>query len=244
MTAEHFIATVAIVGLVIAVLTLLSGAIDRSGVPSAAVFIVLGLLLGPHGMAVMSVGSDSPMLRAVTTLSLALVLFTDALGLDLKEVRRHAGLAVRVLGPGTLTTAAVAAVAAWWLLDLEPAAAALLGAALASTESGGAARRAAPAGPARQRAGGAAPGERPQRRRAAAGGAGRDVGHGRGRAGLGSPGHGRAPARAGDRRGRRRGGGLGAQRGPASHRHPARLRVAVLARRRVHHLRRGRVDAR
>jgi len=134
MTAEHFIATVAIVGLVIAVSTLLSGAIDRSGVPSAAVFIVLGLLLGPHGMAVMSVGSDSPMLRAVTTLSLALVLFTEALGLDLKEVRRHAGLAVRVLGPGTLTTAAVAAVAAWWLLDLEPAAAALLGAALASTD--------------------------------------------------------------------------------------------------------------
>ncbi len=134
MTAEHFIATVAIVGLVIAVSTLLSGAIDRSGVPNAAVFLVLGLMLGPHGLAVLDVGFDSPMLRAVTTLSLALVLFTDALGLDFKEVRRHVGLAVRVLGPGTLTTAAVAAVAAWWLLDLDGPAAALLGAALASTD--------------------------------------------------------------------------------------------------------------
>ncbi len=178
MTAEHFIATVAIVGLVIAVSTLLSGAIDRSGVPSAAVFILLGLLLGPHGLAVLEVGLDAPMLRAVTTLSLALVLFTDALGLDFKEVRRHVGLALRVLGPGTLTTAAVAAVAAWWLLDLDPPAAALLGAALASTDPvvlRGVLRR---SGPARQRAGGAAPGERPQRRGAAAGRAGRDVAHG------------------------------------------------------------------
>ena len=134
MTAESFIASVAIVGLVIAVSTLLSGAIDRSGVPHAAVFLLLGLLIGPHGLALLDLGLDAPMLRAVSTLGLVLVLFTDALGLDLPEVRRHLGLAVRVLGPGTLTTAAVLAFAAWWLLGLEPAPAAVLGAALASTD--------------------------------------------------------------------------------------------------------------
>src|SRR5262245_24082259 len=120
MTAETFVATVAIVGLVIAVSTLLSGAIDRSGVPHAAVFLLLGLLLGPHGVAVLDVGLDAPILRVVATLSLVLVLFTDALGLDLQEVRRNLGLAVRVLGPGTLLTAAIAALAAWLLLDLDP----------------------------------------------------------------------------------------------------------------------------
>jgi sodium/hydrogen antiporter len=134
MSAEGFIATVAIVGLVIAVSTLLSGAIDRSGVPHAAVFLMLGLIIGPHGLAVLDLGLDAPMLRAVSTLGLVLVLFTDALGLDFSEVRRHIGLAVRVLGPGTLITAAVVATCAWWLLGLEPAPAAVLGAALASTD--------------------------------------------------------------------------------------------------------------
>ncbi|HTE50951.1 MAG TPA: cation:proton antiporter [Kofleriaceae bacterium] len=134
MTSETFIATVAIVGLVIAVSTLLSGAIDRSGVPHAAVFLLLGLMLGPHGVGVLDVGLGSPILRVVATLSLVLVLFTDALGLDLAEVRRHIGLAFRVLVPGTLSTAAIAALAAWWLLGLAPPAAAVLGAALASTD--------------------------------------------------------------------------------------------------------------
>ena len=134
MTTDTFIALVAIVGLVIAVSTLLSGAIDRSGIPHAAVFLLLGLLLGPHALGVLDVGLASPTLRAVATLSLVLVLFTDALGLDLAEVRRHVGLAARVLGPGTLLTAALVGLAAWWLLDLAPPAAAVLGAALASTD--------------------------------------------------------------------------------------------------------------
>jgi NhaP-type Na+/H+ or K+/H+ antiporter len=134
MTGEAFVVTVAMVGLVIATSTLLSGAIDRSGVPPAAVFLLLGLLIGPHGLAVLDVGLDAPILREVATLSLVLVLFTDALGLDLKEARRHVWLAVRVLGPGTLATAAAIALFGWRLLDLEPAAAAVLGAALASTD--------------------------------------------------------------------------------------------------------------
>jgi NhaP-type Na+/H+ or K+/H+ antiporter len=134
MTAETFVATMAIVGLVITVSTLLSGVIDWSGVPHAAVFLLLGLMLGPHGAAALDVRVDSPILRVVATLSLVLVLFTDALGLDFKEVRRHVGLALRVLGPGTLLSAAIVTLAGCWLLDLPPAAAVVLGAALASTD--------------------------------------------------------------------------------------------------------------
>jgi NhaP-type Na+/H+ or K+/H+ antiporter len=134
VTAEAFVATLAIVGLVIVVSTLLSGAIERAGVPHPAVFLLLGLVLGPSGMGVAAVPLDSPILRVVATLSLALVLFTDAVGLDLRDVRKHAGLALRVLGPGTMLSAGVMAGLAWWLLDVSWAAAALLGAALASTD--------------------------------------------------------------------------------------------------------------
>lgn len=134
MTAEAFVSTLAIVGLVIVVSTLLSGAIERAGVPHPAVFLLLGLVLGPSGVGVLAVPLDSPILRVVATLSLALVLFTDAVGLDLRDVRKHAALALRVLGPGTMLSAALVAGLAWWLLELSPAAAALLGAALASTD--------------------------------------------------------------------------------------------------------------
>jgi NhaP-type Na+/H+ or K+/H+ antiporter len=65
---------------------------------------------------------------------LVLVLFTDAVSLSIAEVRRHGALAFRVLGPGTLLSAALVSLAGWKLLGLPFAAAAILGAALASTD--------------------------------------------------------------------------------------------------------------
>jgi NhaP-type Na+/H+ or K+/H+ antiporter len=77
---------------------------------------------------------ESPILRVAATLSLTLVLFTDAVTLNIKEVKRQANLAFRMLGPGTIVCAALTALAAWWLLGITPASAAILGAALASTD--------------------------------------------------------------------------------------------------------------
>src|SRR5262249_33616142 len=124
----------AMVGVVIVVSTLLSGIIDKTGLPHVAVFLLLGAIVGPAGIALLDPRLASPLLQVVATLSLALVLFTDAIGLDLKELKRHAGLAVRVLGPGTLLSAAATGFLAWALLGLSPAASAVLGAALASTD--------------------------------------------------------------------------------------------------------------
>ena len=133
-SAETFAATLALVGMVIVVAALLSGWIERSGLPQVAVFLALGASLGPSGLGLLDVTLDSPILRIVATLSLALVLFTDAVTLNIAEVRRHRNLALRVLGPGTLSSAALIAAAGWWLLGLSPPAAAILGAALASTD--------------------------------------------------------------------------------------------------------------
>jgi sodium/hydrogen antiporter len=124
----------AVTGAVIVVSALLSGLVERSGLPQVAVFLALGALIGPVGLGLFDAGIDSPILRVVATLSLALVLFTDALSLDIGEVRQHRLLAVLVLGPGTLASAALIAVAAYWMLDLPLAMAAILGAALASTD--------------------------------------------------------------------------------------------------------------
>jgi NhaP-type Na+/H+ or K+/H+ antiporter len=133
-SAASFAATLALLGIVIMVSALLSGLIERSGMPQVAVFLGIGAALGPAGLGVLHLTLDSPALRVVATLSLTLVLFTDAVTLDLAEVRRHAILALRVLGPGTLLSAALVALAGWWVLDLTWPAATVLGAALASTD--------------------------------------------------------------------------------------------------------------
>jgi sodium/hydrogen antiporter len=133
-SAASFAATLALLGIVIMVSALLSGLIERSGMPQVAVFLAIGAALGPAGLGAINLTLDSSALRVVATLSLTLVLFTDAVTLDLAEVRRHAVLALRVLGPGTLLSAALVAVAGWWTLGLSWPAATILGAALASTD--------------------------------------------------------------------------------------------------------------
>ena len=131
---QYFVLTLALIGVVIVIAALLSGLIDRSDLPQVGVFLAVGAMLGPAGLGLFDVTLESPTLRVVATLSLVLVLFTDAVSLSIAEVRRHGALAFRVLGPGTLLSAALVALAAWLLLGLPAAAAAILGAALASTD--------------------------------------------------------------------------------------------------------------
>ena len=134
MVTDPLITGLALIGIVIVVSALLSGLVDKTGLPHVAVFILIGAALGPAGLGVFNMTLESPILRVVATLSLTLVLFTDAVTLTISEVRRNAGLAFRMLGPGTILCAALTALAAWWLLQVPPASAAILGAALASTD--------------------------------------------------------------------------------------------------------------
>lgn len=131
---EMFLYTLGLIGAVIMISALFSGAIERSGVPQVAVFLAIGAVIGPAGFQMIHADVGSPILRVVSTLSLTLVLFTDAVSLNLKEVRTQKWLSFLVLGPGTVMTAGMVAVLAWALLGLQPALAAILGAALSSTD--------------------------------------------------------------------------------------------------------------
>jgi sodium/hydrogen antiporter len=134
MSHETFVATLALIGLVILVASLLSGAVERSGLPQVAIFLLLGALLGPAGLGLVDLPLESESLQVMATLALVLVLFIDAVAVDVGEVRQNRRLAALILGPGTILPAALIALAAWFLLGLPPAAAAILGAALASTD--------------------------------------------------------------------------------------------------------------
>ena len=131
---ELFLSTLALIGAVIIISALLSGFIEKSGLPQVAVFLGLGAAIGPYGLNLINVDLHSPILRVVGTLSLVLVLFTDAVSLNIAEVRKHRFLSFLVLGPGTLFSAVLIGLFSWWLLGLSLGAALILGAALASTD--------------------------------------------------------------------------------------------------------------
>jgi NhaP-type Na+/H+ or K+/H+ antiporter len=134
MTHEGFAALLAMIGIVIIVSSLLSGAVERTGLPQVAIFLLLGAALGPAGLGLVDLSLESPSLQVIATLGLVLVLFSDAIGIDIGEIRQQRWLATLILGPGTLLPATLTALAGWLLLGLHPAAAAILGAALASTD--------------------------------------------------------------------------------------------------------------
>ncbi len=134
MSHDSLAALLALIGIVIIVSSLLSGAVERSGLPQVAIFLLVGAVLGPAGLGLVDLSLESPALRAIATLGLVLVLFSEAIAMNIGEVRSQRRLALLILGPGTLLPAALTALAAWLLLGLHPAAAAILGAALASTD--------------------------------------------------------------------------------------------------------------
>lgn len=124
----------ALTGIVILVSALASGPFERRGISLVLLFLLVGLAAGPYGLGVASYDLSSTRLQLVAVVSLTMVLFSDAVSLRIDEVRKHAGLAALILGPGTLATAAIIALAAWKLLGVSGMGAAMLGAALASTD--------------------------------------------------------------------------------------------------------------
>jgi NhaP-type Na+/H+ or K+/H+ antiporter len=131
---DAFVSLLALIGIVIVVSSLLSGAVERTGLPQVAIFLALGAALGPWGLGLIDVTLDSAAVRVMAVLALVLVLFSDAISVDTGGVREQRALPLLILGPGTLIVAALIAGAAHWLLALSWAHAAILGAALASTD--------------------------------------------------------------------------------------------------------------
>src|SRR5947207_6323430 len=118
MTYESFTATLALIGIVVIVASLLSGAVDRTGLPQVAIFLLLGAVLGPAGLGLVELTLDSSSLQVIATLALVLVLFSDAVGVDIGEVRQQPRLPLLILRPGTPPPAALLAAAGWWPLPL------------------------------------------------------------------------------------------------------------------------------
>ena len=127
-----FVTAVALLAVVLTLSALLSGLVERAPISFPLVFLGIGFAVGEQGLGLLHVEAHDPTLEAVATISLALVLFLDALKLRSDE----SGWLVPalVLGPGTLLTITLIASAAYFLFALGPIVALLIGTILSSTD--------------------------------------------------------------------------------------------------------------
>jgi sodium/hydrogen antiporter len=85
-----------------------------SGTPvtPAMLFVAIGLLVGPKVLDGVDLESTSSSVRTLAEATLALVLFTDASRIDLRELRREVGVPFRLLAVGLPLTIVLGALAA------------------------------------------------------------------------------------------------------------------------------------
>lgn len=123
------------IGLVVIVSGLLSGLVERGPLSQVLVFVALGVVVGPWGFNVIDLRIDSPAIQTVGTVSLVLVFFTDAIKVNLGQLRSQWLLPALALGPGALLTILFIGLIAFGLFDLPWSLAFLIGAVLASTDA-------------------------------------------------------------------------------------------------------------
>lgn len=123
-----------IIATVLLVSALASGLVERAPLSFPMIFLALGFVLGGGGLGVIHMDSHSPVLEAVGIISLALVLFLDAVNVQIDELRRDWFVPVLTLGPGTVLIILGIALIAYLVVGVTPVQALLLGAILASTD--------------------------------------------------------------------------------------------------------------
>ena len=124
----------ALIAAVLLVSALASGLIERAPLSFPMIFLGLGLLLGAGGLGVIAIDAHNPILETVAIVSLSLVLFLDAVNLQVDELRSDWRVPMLALGPGTLLIIALVAGASMLLVNTTPLQSLLLGAILASTD--------------------------------------------------------------------------------------------------------------
>jgi sodium/hydrogen antiporter len=124
----------ALIGGVLIVAALAAGLVERAPLSFPMIFLGLGFLLADPGLDLVSVDVHDDVLEVIATVTLALVLFLDAVHLELDVLRRDWLVPTLSLGPGTLLTIGLVAGIAVLLLELPLTLALLAGAILASTD--------------------------------------------------------------------------------------------------------------
>ncbi len=129
--AKHVLA---MFGIVLAVGTFVGLLAQKLRVPDVAVFLLVGMLLGPELLGWVNLKADSALNQLILIFGSCYILFDGGASLRLK-VLKEVWLTILILATaGVLITAAVTSVAAYYLLGIPFMAALLLAATIASTD--------------------------------------------------------------------------------------------------------------
>ncbi len=128
--------TLAVVAACFVLWALVSARLERVNVSAPIAFVVLGLVVAHEPLSLLDVHLTSSTLRSVAEITLALVLFSDASRVNVRELRADVAVPVRLLGIGLpLTIAAGTACAAVLFGGVDIWVAAVIGAIVAPTDA-------------------------------------------------------------------------------------------------------------
>ena len=130
----EFLPAFGLVAVIMVVTALVSGAVERSPLSFPILFLGLGLMLGESGFGLLEMGPHDPILEVVAALTLSLVLFLDALNLQVEELGRRWLIPALILGPGTALIITLGALPLALMLGFGWLIAFIGGAILASTD--------------------------------------------------------------------------------------------------------------
>jgi sodium/hydrogen antiporter len=129
-------ADLAILAALVALYALVAAKLGRWSITGPMIFVLIGFLLGPRVLGVLILSTQAELVKTLTEITLALLLFSDASTLNLRQVREDEQLPVRLLTIGMLLTLAFGTLIALALLPGEGLAfAALIAAILAPTDA-------------------------------------------------------------------------------------------------------------
>ena len=128
--------TIAVLALLVLAWAAVSGVLARHDITGPFVFAVAGYLLANPDWGPLTVDVDTAAVHIVAEVTLALVLFSDAVRVNLAELRRDLAIPVRLLAIGLALSVILGGLFAGWILAGLPwALAGFVGAALAPTDA-------------------------------------------------------------------------------------------------------------
>jgi len=129
--AQH---TLLACGLILAVGTLAAFLAQKIRVPDVAIFLVAGIVLGPHALGLVNIPAASALNEIIVLFGASYILFDGGAALRLDVLKRVWITIVVIATIGIVITAVITGFAAHILLGLPPIVALLLGSTLASTD--------------------------------------------------------------------------------------------------------------
>jgi sodium/hydrogen antiporter len=129
-------AVIAVLTAAVVVWSLASAMLDRLSITPALAFVAIGLVVTNPPLSLIEIDVGSETVRSLAEVTLALVLFSDAAGVNLQRLRADAGVPVRLLLIGLPLTIAVGIGLSLALFaDLDPWVCAVIAAAVAPTDA-------------------------------------------------------------------------------------------------------------